>query len=80
MNQGVINGTGNASTAKEAAWSVSIRGWPDGCMLHSHYLRGQGNMALKIIISMTVMLAAANVAIESRPPEQVRLLTKALAA
>ncbi len=52
----------------------------DGCMLHSHYLRGQGNMGLKIIISMTVMLAAANVAIKSQRPEQVRSLIKALAA
>ena len=52
----------------------------DGCMLHSHYLRGQGNMGLKIIISMTVMLAAANVAIQSQRPEQVRSLIKALAA
>ena len=43
----------------------------DGCMLHSHSLRGQGNMGLKIIISMTVMLAAANVAIQSQHPDQV---------
>ena len=52
----------------------------DGRMLHSHYLRGQGNMGLKIIISMTMMLAAANVAIQSQRPEQVRSLIKALAA
>ncbi len=52
----------------------------DGCMLHGHYLRGQGNIGLKIIISMTVMLAAANVAIQSQRPEQVRSLIKALAA
>ena len=52
----------------------------DGCMLHSHYLRGQGNMGLKIIISMTVMLVAANVAIQLQRPEQVRSLIKALAA
>ncbi len=52
----------------------------EGCMPHSHYLRGQGNLGRKIIISMTVMLAVANVAIQSQRPEQVRSLIKALAA
>ncbi len=52
----------------------------DGCMLHSHSLRGQGTLGLKIITSMIVMLAAANVSIESQRPEQVRSLIKALAA
>lgn len=51
----------------------------DGCMLHSHYPRGQGNMKLKTVISMTLMLAAADVAIESHRLEQIRSLIKALA-
>ena len=46
----------------------------DGFMLHSHCLRGRKSMALKITISMAVMLAAANFAIQCNQPEQVRSL------
>ena len=52
----------------------------DGFMLHSHYLRGRKSMALKITISMTVMLAAANFAVQCNQPEQVRSLVRSLAA
>ena len=44
----------------------------DGFMLHSHCLRGRKSMGLKITISMTVMLAAANFAVQCNQPEQVR--------
>ena len=52
----------------------------DEFMLHSHYLRGRKSMGLKITISMTVMLAVANFAIQCNKPEQVRLLVLSLAA
>lgn len=52
----------------------------DGFMLHSHYLRGRQSMGLKITISMTVMMAAANFAIQLNQPEQVRSLVSSLAA
>ena len=52
----------------------------DGFMLHSHYLRGRQSMELKITISMTVMLAAANFAMQLNKPEQIRSLVLSLAA
>lgn len=52
----------------------------DGFMLHSHYLRGRKSMGLKITISMTVMMAAANFAMQLNQPEQVRSLVLSLAA
>ncbi len=51
----------------------------DGLMLHSHYLRGRKAMGLKITISITVMLAAANFAVQCNQPEQVRSLVLSLA-
>lgn len=52
----------------------------DGFMLHSHYLRGQRSMGLKVTISMTVMMAAANFALRMNQPKEVRSLVLALAA
>ena len=52
----------------------------DGFMLHSHYLRGRKSMALKITISMTVMLVAVDFAVQCNQPEQVRPLVWSLAA
>ena len=52
----------------------------DGYMLLSLNLRGKKSMGLKITISMTVMLAAANFSVQSNKPEQVRSLVLSLAA
>ena len=52
----------------------------DGFMLHSHYLRGKQSMGLKITVSMTVMLAAANFAMQLNEPEQIRSLVLSPAA
>ena len=52
----------------------------DGFMLHSHYLRGRQSKGLKITISMTVMLAAVNFAMQLNKPEQIRSLVLSLAA
>ena len=52
----------------------------DGFMLHSHYLRGKRSMGLKVTVSMTVMLAAANFAMQLNKPEQIRSLVLSLAA
>ena len=52
----------------------------DGFMLHSHELRGKQSMGLKITVSMTVMLAATNLAMQLNRPEQTRSLALSLAA
>ena len=52
----------------------------DGFMLHSHYLRGKQSMGLKITVSMTVMLATANFAMQLNKPEQIQSLVLSLAA
>ncbi len=52
----------------------------DGFLMEDHYIRGQKRMALRISMSMTVMLAAACFAIESGKPERMRSLVKDLAA
>ena len=52
----------------------------DGFMLHSHDLRGKQSMGLKITLSMTVMPAAANFAMQLNRPEQTRSLALSLAA
>ena len=52
----------------------------DGFMLHSHYLRGKQSMGLKITVSMTVMLVAANFAMQLIKPEQIQSLVLSLAA
>lgn len=52
----------------------------DGFMQHSHYLRGQDSIGLKIAVSMTVMLAAANYAMQLNRPAQVHSLVLSLAA
>ena len=48
--------------------------------MEDHFIRGQKRMALRISMSMTVMLAAACFAIESGKPERMRSLVKDLAA
>ena len=52
----------------------------DGFMLHSHDLSGKQSMGLKITVSMTVMPAAANLAMQLNRPEQTRSLVLSLAA
>ena len=52
----------------------------DSFLIHNHYLRGQNRMALRITMSMTVMLAAACFAIEAGQPQNMRSLLKPLAA
>ena len=52
----------------------------DGFLMEDHYIRGQKRMALRISMSMTVMLAAACFAIDSGKPERMRSLVKDLAA
>ncbi len=52
----------------------------DGFMLHSHGLRGKESMGLKVTVLMSVMLAAANFAVQLNQPEQVRSLMLSLAA
>ena len=52
----------------------------DSFLMHNHYLRGQRRMALRISMSMTVMLAAACFAIEAGQPQNMRSLVHPLAA
>ncbi len=52
----------------------------DGFMLHSHYLRGKKSLGLKVTISMVVMMAAANFAMQLNKPDEVRSLVLSLAA
>ena len=52
----------------------------DDFMLHSHYLRVKQSMGLKITVSMTMMLAAANFAMQLNKPEQIRSLVLSLIA
>ena len=52
----------------------------DGFMLHSHDLRGKQSMGLKITVPMTVMPAAANLAMQLNRPDQTRSLELSLAA
>ena len=49
----------------------------DGFMLHSHDLCGKQSMGLKITVSMTVMPAAANLAMQLNRPDQTRSLALA---
>ena len=52
----------------------------DRFMLHSHYLCGRQSVVLKVSVSMTVMMAAADFAMQLNQPEQVRALALSLAA
>lgn len=52
----------------------------DGFMLHIYDLRGKQSMGLKITVSMMVMPAAGNFAMQLNRPEQIRSLALALAA